>query len=709
MLASIVVLLVAATGADAVSGSWTDTAAQFALGPVAPSIDLRNMLTVRLVRRACAELDTLARRRREAFASGTWETWRDNLRGTVLEGMAPMPFGAQEGDLNVRAVSRHEREHYIVENVLFESFQGLDVNASVYLPRPEQFPPPWPAIVVPVGHSSKVGSAYQIPAQVFARCGYIAATFDPPGMAGEKPDGNDHFRDGVRCYLTGQSANRFFVIDALRCADYLAARPDVDAHNGIGITGVSGGGVTAMHAALLDHRLVVCGPACCAVSKALHPVLDNYAECPEVMQQGRLCAYDDPDLLAALCPKAVLLMAGATDEVFTEPMSRDIAAEAQAMFAQAGQADRFAFFLDPGGHDYTVAMALQFAQWMDRWVRGTPGRPLPEVAPDSVEVLPADMLACRPRTDRNIFTVTRDEAAAVRERRGPAASAEDVARVIGVAGPVDAPPSRGAAPVQSWFHYVQEVMLEPEPGIELPATFLYPVRADWKGGAVLYFDDRGRWTDLRTQGMLTRVTGFIQRDTDGPAVFTVDLRGWGDSRPADMPYDLAGWGSRGQWTVYIAAGLGDGLLAQRVRDGLAALAWLRRQPCIDGARIVVGGRGLGGVVALHVAAVDPHVAGVFSIDGLAAFEMLAESKEYDWTPDAFLPGVLRAYDLPELVAGLPMPVFLARPLDAMHKPLDDGAAQTLYAPALPRGGVRVMTALDEGELLAFIRAATHKS
>jgi cephalosporin-C deacetylase-like acetyl esterase len=101
---------------------------------------------------------------------------------------------------------------------------------------------------VPVGHSGKQFESYQIPAQVFAMCGYAALTFDPPGQAGEKKPGNDHFRDGVRCYMTGATSQRFFVMDALRAVDYLATRRDVDMRRGVGMTGVSGGGFTTLYA-----------------------------------------------------------------------------------------------------------------------------------------------------------------------------------------------------------------------------------------------------------------------------------------------------------------------------------------------------------------------------------------------------------------------------------------------------------------------------
>jgi dienelactone hydrolase len=50
--------------------------------------------------------------------------------------------------------------------------------------------------------------------------------------------------------------------------------------------------------------------------------------------------------------------------------------------------------------------------------------------------------------------------------------------------------------------------------------------------------------------------------------------------------------------------LGDPVLAMRIRDGLASLAWLRAPPGVDPELVVVGGHGMGGIVALHVAAID---------------------------------------------------------------------------------------------------------
>jgi dienelactone hydrolase len=698
----LVIIMTALMGAGE-AASWSELAQSFALGPVAPEVDLRNMLTRHVVRRSCALLDEVAATRRQEIAAGNWQPWRDGIRRAVAEAMGPMPFGAAGGPLNVRAVLRHERPGYVVENVLFESLPGLDVNGSVYLPLAAQYPPPWPAVVIPVGHSKKTGDSYQQPAQVFARLGYVAITFDPPGMAGEKPDGNDHFRDGVRCYLTGHSSNRYFVIDALRCIDYLATRPDVDLRNGVGMSGVSGGGLTTFFATVLDERIKASGPSCCAVPRALHPVLDTYAECPEPLAFARFKQYDDIDLLTAAMPAAVLLMAGAKDEVFNESMSRRIADEVAESFAAAGFADRFAFFLDPGGHAYTTAMAVEFAKWMDRWIRNEPERPLPQISDADLEMLPDEMLACHPRQDVNIFSANCVLATGLRGHRSGLSLAEAVGKVANVSTAPPPPEARRGEPALAWFHNVLELALLPEPGVELPATYLYPAKEGWNGAALLYFDDRGRWTDLRSQGMLADISHFIDEGTNGPAVLSVDLRGWGDTRPADVRYDLAGWGERARWLSYVSAAMGDPVMAMRIRDGLAALAWLRSRPEIEPARIIVGGHGLGGVVALHVAAIEPQVAGVFCAEGLAAFELLATSPAYTWPLDAFLPNVLEHYDLPELCAGLDRPVLIARPLDAEQKPLDETAARTVYAEALKHSDTFRLECNDaRGAIKAFV-------
>lgn len=672
-------LVMLASICGAADGEWSARAESFALGPVDAPFDLRTMVTNHLVRKSCLALEKTAARRESAFQGGDWQAWRAGIRDQVCAALGELPFGPSGGPLNTRIVSRHERNGYNVENVLFESLPGMDVNASVYLPDPSAFPPPWPAVVVSVGHSTKTGESYQKPAQIFARCGYVALLYDPPGMAGEKQAGNDHFNDGVRSYAVGVSSNRYFVIDGLRSIDYLASRDDVDLGPGVAATGVSGGGVTTMFMTLLDERIKVAGPSCCATPKAVHPVLDAYPECPEVLAYNRFNHFDDIDLLAAAMPAAVLLMAGKEDEVFTKTMTRGIADAVSAAFESAGMGGRFALFMDTSGHAYTPGMALQFVRWMDRWLLNRPERVLPDIAPSTLELLDASQLACNPRQERNMAAENRDRAVRLRETRAlptPAA----VREIMGIEGPQAVPETRLGEPVRSWQHWVSELVLLPEPDIALPATWLHPVDESRQSDAVLYLDDRGRWTDLRKQGAAAGWAGFLGDEQKARQLLAVDLRGWGDTTPAELPYDLAGWGGRERWIAYVSAALGDPIMAMRVRDGLAAYAWLRARPEIR--RIVVGGHGLGAVVALHVSVLAGDVDGVFCDEMPASIEMLVSGSDCLWPPDIFIPRILCRYDLSDLAGMVAAPVLIRNPLNAAKQSVDTETAESTFRESL---------------------------
>ena len=637
--------------------------------PVAPTLDLRDMLRAYIIRRSLGHMAAAAERRRASLLSGDITTYRAAIRQAVAGFYGELPFGAGVAPIIAREVSRFDRAGYRLENVLFESFPGWEVNATVYVPL--DYAPPFPAVIIPVGHSGKQFDSYQLPAQYFTRAGYLALTFDPPGQAGEKQTGNDHFTDGVRCYLVGQTSSRYFVGDALRCVDYVISRPDVDARRGVAMTGVSGGGTTTTLATLLDERITVAGPSCCLTPLADLDITQCYAGCPETHMWRRYAeGMDELDLIAAACPTPVLLMAGAYDEVFHIEDTRRLAEEAAAFYAATGAGDHFEFFVDDAGHGYTLAQAREFTRFMDKWLRNLPERALPEPASLGLTLDPVEMLRCAPRQDVNMRTLAlarADELAAARAGSQTSADIHNVARSLIQWDPADSDPASSfQLPVsgfQIWTHDWQQLLLASEPGIELPATLLLPRESDTRAAAILHFDDAGRNRLLYRNGLLARAVGFLEREGPHAAVLTVDLRGWGDSTPAVYPYEMAGWGGVDRYLAYATAALGDPVLAMRARDGLAALAYLRSRPEIDPARIVVTGCGLGGVVALLVAAADGDTAGLITWDALVSFRSLIRTTNYRWPADAFLPNVLLYCDLPELVAALACPAVILNPRD----------------------------------------------
>lgn len=636
---------------------------------VRPRTDLREMLREHIVGRALGCMEAAAARRQQVLdAAADAGAYRRGIRAAVSGFAGPLPAGRTAPPPEAIAVSRFGHDGFRIENVLFESFPGWQVNATVYVPTTG--PGPFPAVVVPVGHSGKQFASYQLPCQYFARAGYIAVCFDPPGQAGEKRPGNDHFNDGVRDYLLGRCSCRYFIADALRCIDYLATRRDADLRRGVAMTGVSGGGTTTTFAALLDERIAVTGPACCVTPLADLDITQCYSGCPETHPFGRYAeGVDEVDLICAAAPAPCLLMAGEADEVFRIADTRRIAATAARFYAHMKVPQRFAFFVDPGGHAYALTMAREFTRFMDRWLRQQSDRALPELPDDALALLPENELRCSPRTDVNMRTLAVDEARALAAgyTRSPGAVRDAAAKTAGVKGAVRVPEAEVGDPFQVWVHDWRSVMLRPEAGIELPATFL-TARDGLPAPTLLHLDDGGRHRLLHRHGPIARAIRFVDRERPVLNVLTIDLRGWGDTAPAMYPYEIAGWGSIDRYLAYATAALGDPVMAMRIRDGLATLAWLRTRPEVDPDHIALTGCGLGALAALHVAAIDGRPAGVTVWETLSSFGSLLAAEKYPWPADAFMPRVLRHYDLPELVSALPCPVSVVGLRDGAGNP-----------------------------------------
>jgi hypothetical protein len=323
------------------------------------------------------------------------------------------------------------------------------------------------------------------------------------------------------------------------------------------------------------------------------------------------------------------------------------------------------------GHCYSLEQARAFAAFAGRWLREDGGRELPATDDARIALLDEELIACRPRTDVNMRTLYSDRARRLAEQRRHSGADRDADRIRSAAGRICHVDGRPAVPAcregvkqAMWEHTWQSLSLDVEDDIELPATFAAP--RGGRAGAILVFDDAGRTAPIAAGGPLGSAIGMFEEGEGAHrAMLSVDLRGWGDTRPAFYPYDAAGWGSMDRWCAHASAALDDGVMAMRVRDGLAALAWLRSREEVDARRIAICGFGAAGVVALHVAAIDAglggNLAGVVCWESLSSFADLLAAERYDWPAETFLPGAAAEYDLPELAAAAGCPVSLINP------------------------------------------------
>ena len=172
------------------------------------------------------------------------------------------------------------------KRLLLESRPGFHVTANLYLP---DSPPPWPAVLIPCGHShdGKAAGQYQRASILLAKHGMAAICYDPIGQ-GERyqiidPAGrNSKFEDaphvatphpsvrllcttehtmiGLGCALLGANVAQYRIWDGMRVIDYLQSRPDILADK-IGCAGNSGGGTETAYLMALDDRIVAAAPA----------------------------------------------------------------------------------------------------------------------------------------------------------------------------------------------------------------------------------------------------------------------------------------------------------------------------------------------------------------------------------------------------------------------------------------------------------------
>lgn len=385
---------------------------------------------------------------------------------------------------------------------------------------------------------------------------------------------------------------------------------------------------------------------------------------------------DYVDIIGATAPKPTLVMAGKGDEVFRIEDTTALAETARNLFRAGGWEDRFDFFADESGHAYTLAQAEQFVAFMDKWLSsGNRGKKSERrIWPvETFRLNPYPELQCEPSQDVNMRTLSLDRAEALRADRTSReieVSREAKSVCSYLPDTYDPTATEVGPPFRAWVHDLHQVRLITETDIELHGSLLVPSDRDRAPGP-LHFDDQGRNRLLEAGGLLSRVIRFVDRVNPGFSCFSVDLRGWGDTRPAMLPFEIPSWGSTDRFFAYSTAALGDGTLQMRIRDGLTALAFLRQSDQTRDCPVVVSGCGLGGIVAAHVAAIDPKAAGIVVWDTLRAFEDLLRAEDTAWSPEVFMPGVLERYDIPDLLKVCSGPVRWINPLDAMKERFDE--------------------------------------
>lgn len=613
--------------------------------------------------------------------------------------------------LNPKVVGTVDRSDYRIEKVIFESLPEVFVTANLYLPKNRK--PPFPAIIVPLGHSD-IGKSfyyYQYVCQSLARKGYAVLPYDPFGQ-GERQQfldprtGKSHFgptgehdQAGRPMLLFGSQFEQYRTWDGIRAVDYLLTRREIDPER-IGCTGQSGGGTMTMWLAALEPRI--------KVAVASDGQNENLAG-PNYMPPGAVDdaeqniagslpeGIDRGDLFLAFAPKPQLIMYSRTDAGLTYSPTyvegtTEIYNEALAGYKLMGAADKLKLFGSPLPHAYDFFNRREAYNWFNRWL----GNQDAGIGEEEFEESPPDALHCTSTGQvltslggRSIIDLNTDRMRQAAPANQPASTPSETKAgreraqtalkdVLGL--PAERTPLNPRIISSNiWMDdiAVDEFLFYSEPLVRVTGWFLRPA----KGGpfsTVVFVSEGGRNHIMYETSPISRLV------RQGVAVCALDLRGLGVSTPhhpsaGPLFYQDVRLPERYAWACL---SLGKSLVGQRVWDFLRCLDYLQTRREVDHEQILgLGDRGAA-IAVLLSAVLDDRLHSVLLDHPMAALASIVGSKEYSLDLGWFPFDILRHFDLPDLTALLaPRRCWLLNATNPEGEALAESDVSSLYKQA----------------------------
>jgi cephalosporin-C deacetylase-like acetyl esterase len=612
------------------------------------------------------------------------------FREFVLEAIGGLP--KVRTALNAKVVGTLDTDGFKVEGLIYDSLPGFHIPADLYLPKSGQGP--FPAVLYTPGHypAGKL-EAWNL-ASNMARNGIAVLAYDPIGegerlqyfdpeakksRAGQ-PTG-EHSEAAVQIALTGDHISRYFIWDAMRGLDYLASRPDIDAKR-MGALGCSGGGTVTAYVTALDSRVKAAGVACyiTSFSALLGTIGPQEAEqsIPGFIAHG----FDFPDWIEAAAPVSYAVIS-TTEDMFPFEGARKSFEEAKRIYGLYGAMDNLQWITGPGRHGNLRPIYPEIIGFFLKRLAGSDEAP--KLA--QLDAPAASQLECTSTGQvstalggETLYSINRAAVQSSQPERPPIGNPSDlsnfrdlVMRAVRTATGAEAQPGANTLQVsiggssQRNGYVLESVKFASVTGEELAGALALPSQPG-KKPAVLLLEEGG--DDLaREGGELDRIAGA------GNVVFAPQL-------PPGTP-DGEAPKSQLLGPFYLASLraqlVGKTLVGLRTDDAIRCVEWLSARPDVDPAKISGWGAGAMGIVLLHAAALDPVIREVTIDKTLISYRAAVEAPMTRNLAQSVIPGVLRRYDLEDLIVAIaPRAVSIRSPIDGEGNPVGrDGAEQAL--------------------------------
>lgn len=600
---------------------------------------------------------------------------RVDSRGKVLEyikGVKEAFAGClgtlpERGGENSRVVKTLQQENYFIDNVLIESLPGYYLTANFYYPGALRQKAP--AILFLCGHSSN-GKAYPMYVDFCVEAvlnGFCVLAFDPLGqgerrMYTEKdapifsmknPD-HVHYLLGQQISLTGDNITAYMMQDNVRALDYLSTRPEVDAAR-LAVAGNSGGGQMSTFMGVWDDRPAVIASACyiTELKQMIHDI--GAQECeqslPGFMEKG----LDLADLIAAAAPKPYFIGAGLMD-FFPVEGTRDAYIEARRMYRLLEAEERLEIYISPKPHGFWCDTREKLLRFLCRHLKvdyiekkqidyeAAPGeeelwctrdgdinsynsKTLQEIVWEKAEKLFAGECFCACKEDLTLFRNT------IRN---------NVLRVLGIdrsriladiiySGQGDAKQDNVST---------TELCFYSEQYMKIYGT-LYETGGDNNEKVMIH---AGALEDEALRDELLK---------EFSTVFCIETRGTGRGKVEAGSWFYRGDELQNEEASYNcnAAMLGRSVPGMRVMDIVSGIKLLKSMRGFESRSLALCGKGENALVALYAAVLE-EIRQVRLEELLYSYKSILAHRFYTWGPSIFAYGILKFFDIEELLMAL---------------------------------------------------------
>jgi dienelactone hydrolase len=609
------------------------------------------------------------------------------LRQKFREALGELP--ADQSPLNPRVVGRTHKDGYTVERVVYESRPGHHVTALFYLPDGT---PPFPGVLVPCGHSDngKAAETYQRISMLLAKNGLAALCYDPIGQgervqlldAAGKPaikgSTTEHTMLGTGALLVGRSAAGYRVWDGFRSLDYLASRPDIDPKR-LGCTGNSGGGTLTAYLMALDDRIAVAAPSCFITSlERLFATIGPQDAEQNITGQVDI-GLEHADFVTLRAPKPTLLSVG-TKDFFDIDGSWTTFREVKEIYGKLGFGERVDLFESDEPHGFTKPRRESCLRWMRRWLLDRNDAAVETetpIAPDKDLQVTETGQVLSTFHGTSAFDLNAARAAELDHMRAeqfkdrtPEALREKVRKRLAIPAPqpilVD-----NHRTIRREGYTIDLWTLGTEPGVQVIERLFRPDQITHGEHRVVYLG-----ADLA----LAAPGGEIERRVKaGEIVAMIEPRGTGETTPGGGKTSRKGPFGPDETEAFLALHLNRPLLGQRVFDVLRAFRAMENSDDTPVTFHLIAS-GLLGPIALHVAALDDRVKELTLEGSLISWSAVARTPVTRNQLANVVPGVLAAYDLPDLAAALaPRKLELIGTVDPAGNPVTLETVHAYYA------------------------------